>query len=63
MPDVRKEEMNKRNEETEEEGEKAGNYRGFASRLRLVFSPFLRSSCSSSFELGKFDSELVSLVQ
>jgi hypothetical protein len=59
MPDVSKEEMNKRNGETEEEEDKAGNYRGFVSRLCLVFPPFFRSSCSSSFELGKFDSELV----
>ena len=44
MPDVRKEGINKRNGETEEEGEKAGNFHGFFSYLCLVFpsvSPFL----------------------
>ncbi len=44
MPDVRKKGINKRNGETEEEGERKRTSRSFLSRLNLVFpsvSPFL----------------------
>ena len=59
MPEVRKEEINRRNGETEEEGEKREILEVFCLASFLSSPPFLRSSCSSSVDLGKVDSELV----
>ena len=57
MPDVREEEINKRNGETEEEGTKKREILDVFSLASVLSSPpFLRSSCSSSFELGKVKS-------
>jgi hypothetical protein len=59
MPDVRKEGINRRNGETEEEGGKSENLDFFSLASVLPSPPFLRSSCSLSSDLGNDDPELV----